>query len=163
MTIFTPGPEAEREYRRALGCFGTGVTVVTTMTPEGPIGFTANSFASVSLAPPLVLWSVAKESDRFRVFDGARHSAIHVLSLPQLALARRFARNGRDFDGVDWDLNPEGVPVLSGCLARFECEAHANHDGGDHRILVARVRRIELAEGAPLIFVQGHFGAFAAP
>ena len=162
MTLFTPGPEAEREYRHALGCFGTGVTVVTTMTPQGPMGFTANSFSSVSLDPPLVLWSVAKDSDRFPVFDGARFSAIHVMAAAQLPLARRFARNGRDFDGVDWDLNPEGVPVLEGCLARFECEAHANHDGGDHRILVSRVRRVLLAEGAPLIFALGRFGGLAA-
>lgn len=160
MTTFAPGPAAERDLRRALGAFGTGVAIVTAMTPQGPCGITANSFASVSLDPPLVLWSAGRSSDRFAIFDAARFTGIHILARAQLPLARRFARNGWDFDGIGWSLNGEGVPLLDECLARFECELQAGHDGGDHRILVSRVRRITLAEGEPLIFALGRFGSF---
>ncbi|MCA8878407.1 MAG: flavin reductase family protein [Rhodobacteraceae bacterium] len=161
MTTFTPGPAAELDLRRALGTFATGVTVVTTMAPHGPCGITANSFSSVSLDPPLVLWSVGRESDRYGLFSSARFTAIHVLAESQYGLARRFARKGSDFDGVDWELGAEQVPLLEGCLSRFECELAADHEGGDHRILISRVHRVTLAPGTPLVFSGGHFGRFA--
>lgn len=158
---FHPGPGAERQYRDALGRFGTGVAVVTTATPDGPCGITVNSFASVSLRPALVLWSIDRASDRFAAFNTARRSAIHVLSAHQAALAERFARSGDDFAGLDWRDDGEGVPLLPGCASRFDCALHASHDGGDHRILVNRVLRFTLENGPPLIFARGRFGRFA--
>lgn len=121
--VFVPGGENSRSFRNALGAFTTGVTVVTATTPEGPIGMTVNSFASVSLDPPLVLWSPAKNSSRYPAFSGATHFAIHVLSADQDVLSARFTRNGRAFDDLDWEINDEGVPVIPGTLARFECRS----------------------------------------
>lgn len=162
MTSFLPGPGAERAYRDALGTFGTGVTIVTAMAENGPIGITANSFSSVSLRPPLVLWSVDKGSDRFEGFNAARFTAIHVLGHGQADLAMRFAKRRTDaFDGLDWTFGEDGTPLLAGCLSLFECESVANHDGGDHRILVSQVLRVSKAEGSPLIFAGGAFGGFA--
>ena len=163
MTSFLPGPGAERAYLDALGTFGTGVTVVTALAETGPIGITANSFSSVSLRPPLVLWSVDRGADRFEGFNAARFTAIHVLGEGQADLAMRFAKRGADaFDGLDWTLGEDGTPLLDGCLSRFECESVANHAGGDHRILVSQVLRVSLAGGRPLIFAGGAFGGFAA-
>ncbi|PWR02258.1 flavin oxidoreductase [Meridianimarinicoccus roseus] len=161
MTSFLPGPGAERQYRDALGLFGTGVTIVTAQGPDGPVAITANSFSSVSLTPALVLWSVDLKSDRCPVFRDASFSAIHVLDEGQADLALHFAKNGRAFDGVDWILSEEGVPLLGGCLARFECETVADHPGGDHRILVSQVLRVTRSDGAPLLFAKGGFGRFA--
>jgi len=160
MTTFEPGAEARRAFRDALGRFGTGVTVVTAAAETGPCGITANSFASVSLDPALVLWSVDKGSDRFPVFNAAQHTAIHVLRSDQADLARQFTKGGRDFAGIDWAPGDGGAPLITGCLTRFECDLVANHDGGDHRILVSRVTRVTLGEGAPLLFAHGRFGSF---
>lgn len=160
-TSFLPGPGAERPYRDALGLFGTGVTVVTAQAADGPVAITVNSFASVSLSPALVLWSVDLKSDRCPVFRGAAHTAIHVLGQDQRDLAMRFAKGGRDFDGIDWTVSDTGVPLLPGCLGRFECETVADHPGGDHRILVSQVLRVTRSSGAPLMFAKGGFGHFA--
>jgi flavin reductase (DIM6/NTAB) family NADH-FMN oxidoreductase RutF len=161
MTEFTPCPETSREFRNALGQFGTGVTVVTTSTPDGPIGMTANSFAAVSLDPPLVLWSPARASLRFTHFEKADRYAIHVLRREQQDLAQRFAEAADDFAGIDWAEGAGGVPILRDSLARFECRLSARHDGGDHSIIVGRVLNAVLREGAPLLFVQGRYGGFA--
>ena len=157
MRSFTPGPDTSRAYRDALGRFGTGVTIVTA---PGPVGITANSFASVSLDPPLVLWSVDCGSDRYGEFCAARHSAIHVLTAEQADMALAFARNGHAFDGHDWEPGAEGVPLFANCLARFECTLEAAHPGGDHTILVSRVTRATIGDGAPLLFMGGRFGGF---
>jgi flavin reductase (DIM6/NTAB) family NADH-FMN oxidoreductase RutF len=157
---FVPGPDRQREFRDALGRFATGVTVVTTTTPEGPVGITANSFASVSLDPPIVLWSVARQSSRFAAFAGCEHFAVHVLGAEQLDLGRRFARSGDAFDGLEFERNGEGIPLLGGCLSRFECTRIAAHDGGDHLIVVARVTAAALRDGEPLLFAGGGYGRF---
>lgn len=157
---FVPGPEKRREFRDALGRFATGVTVVTTMTPEGPVGITANSFASVSLDPPIVLWSVARHSRRFAAFADCEHFAVHVLAAGQLDLGRRFTRSGDAFEGLDYEPNDKGVPLLGFCLSRFECTRIAAHDGGDHLILVARVTAAALRDGEPLLFSGGDYGRF---
>lgn len=148
---------SERELRDALGRFATGVTVVTTMTPEGPLGITANSFASVSLDPPLVLWSPARKSRRFPAFESASHFAIHVLSARQQALAERFAGPSDAFAGLAYDAGLGGAPLLAGGVARFECRHAAGHDGGDHLIVVGEVLRIETADLPPLIFYRGAY------
>lgn len=149
-----------RAFRDALGRFVTGITVVTTPSLEGPMGFTANSFASVSLDPPLVLWSPAKASMRFPYFAAARHYAIHVLGAEQAELSGRFVRGGTGFDGLEHEINPEGVPVIAGTLARFDCVQAATHEGGDHLIVVGRVLRALFRDGPPLVFSQGAYGRF---
>lgn len=154
-------PDDTRRYRHALGAFSTGVTVVTLSGDAGPHGMTVNSFASVSLDPPLVLWSPAKSSRRHALFANARHFAIHVLTAEQHDLSARFIRGGAGFDGLDYGLNEEGVPVLGGTLARFECARANVHDAGDHSIVVGRVLRAAHGEGEPLIFSRGAFGRFA--
>ncbi|SNX67574.1 flavin reductase (DIM6/NTAB) family NADH-FMN oxidoreductase RutF [Cereibacter ovatus] len=154
-------PDADsRAFREALGRFATGVTVVTVLTDDGPAGMTANSFASVSLDPPLVLWSPARSSSRFDWFAGAAHFTIHVLDADQQDLAARFTRGGAGFDGLAYRANPEGVPLLPTPLARFDCSRHAIHDGGDHAIVVGRVLRATMRQGDPLLFAQGRFGRF---
>jgi flavin reductase (DIM6/NTAB) family NADH-FMN oxidoreductase RutF len=159
-TTFTPDADNARAFRDALGRFATGVTVVTTAGPEGPMGFTANSFAAVSLDPPLVLWSPAKSSQRYPIYAGARHYCIHVLDQTQRDWMMRFVRGGAGFDGLPCETNPEGVPVIPGALARFDCEQHATHEGGDHLIIVGRVLRAAHSDGAPLVFAKGRYGSF---
>lgn len=154
-------PDGGRAFRDALGRFATGVTLVTTQGPQGPVGFVANSFASVSLDPPLVLWSPARASTRFPLFRDAAHYAIHILGVDQFALIARFGRQGAGFDGLAHEISPEGVPCLPEALARFECDRVAAHDGGDHLIIVGHVRRFALRDGAPLVFSQGAYGGFA--
>ncbi|MDQ0455841.1 flavin reductase family protein [Rhizobium paknamense] len=160
--VFIPGPDNARGFRDALGAFATGVTIVTARGPDGPVGMTANSFTSVSLDPPLVLWSVARQSSRYPVFRSAAHFAIHVLGEGQQDLALAFARSSFGFEGVDWQENDHGVPLLSGSLACFECRLHAAHEAGDHTILIGEVLRVTQGGGAPLCFSQGRFGAFTA-
>jgi len=149
-----------RLLRDALGRFATGVTVVTARGPDGPMGFTANSFASLSLDPALVLWSVARSSQRYGVFSSARHYAIHVLAEDQAGLAVQFSKATSAAAPPDWQWTPEGIPVLPRALARFDCVQHATHDGGDHLIIVGRVLRLAQEEGAPLVFAKGRFGRF---
>jgi len=162
METFTPGPENAHAFRASLGRFATGVTVVTTMTDQGPLGMTVNSFASVSLDPPLVLWSPAKASLRTVHFTQAEHYAIHVLAHDQADLCQRFARDGDRFDGLDWTPCDLGRPLIEGCIARFECQTTAVHDGGDHYIILGQVTRATTREGTPLLFSRGKFGRFTA-
>ena len=158
---FVPGPDTARAFRDALGRFATGVTVVT-CEADGPLGITANSFASVSLDPPLVLWSPARVSRRFDAFAGAEHFAVHVLGAEQAALCEGFSAAGDAFPDGAPERNAEGVPVIDGCLARFECRTHARHDGGDHEIVVGAVLRASSREGAPLVFAAGSYGRFTS-
>lgn len=160
---FDPALGNSRDFRDALGRFGTGVTIVTCPTPTGPLGITANSFASVSLDPPLVLWSPAKSSARYPFFMATDHFAIHVVGAEQTALCNGFARDGNAFDSCDWDTGENDVPLLNGCLSRFECTKVAEHDGGDHSIVVARVTRVTTRDGAPLLFYSGRYGGFTEP
>jgi flavin reductase (DIM6/NTAB) family NADH-FMN oxidoreductase RutF len=157
-----PNAANARIFRDALGRFATGVTLVTITGPEGPLGFTANSFSSLSLDPPLVLWSPAKSSQRYPHFAAAEHYAIHILGQAQSDWPARFARGGAGFDGLDWHLNAEGVPILPQAIARFDCTRHATHDGGDHLIIVGHVLRLALEEGEPLVFAKGKFGGFTS-
>ena len=154
------GDNTGRALRDAFGRFATGITLITTTTAEGPLGFVANSFSSVSLDPPLVLWSPARASGRFAAFAEAKHFAIHVLGADQAALSSRFSRGALGFAGLEHGLTEEGLPTLP-ALARFDCTAHAVHDGGDHAIIVGRVVRFVIGEGAPLVFFGGSYGGFA--
>ncbi|MFS4437102.1 flavin reductase family protein [Paracoccaceae bacterium GXU_MW_L88] len=151
---------SSRDLRDALGQFATGVTVVTTQTPDGPLGMTVNSFAAVSLEPPLVLWSPARASDRFESFEAASHFAIHVLGRHQEHLAVGFAQSGHEpFAALETRPGLGDVPILDGCCARFECVHAAQYEGGDHLIMVGEVKRLEIGTAPPLIFHRGAFGA----
>ncbi|MBK1634454.1 flavin reductase family protein [Rhodovulum adriaticum] len=162
MERFIPGPDTQRQYRDTLGAYATGVTVVTVASPESPVGMTANSFASVSLDPPLVLWSPARNSSRFAAMTGAERFAIHVLGAGEMDLALRFARSGRAFDGVAMEPCPNGPPLLGeGWIARLLCQRVAVHDGGDHAIVIGRVEEAARREGPPLIFAGGAYGDFS--
>lgn len=161
-TAFTPGPETGRNFRDALGRFATGVTVVTTLGPQGPVGVTANSFSALSLDPPLLLWSPAKSSRRCRAFAEARAFAVHVLAADQLDLSRHFTQPDDHFTGLATTTSPEGTPLIEGTLARFECLTEATHDAGDHVIVIGRVVRARFREGRPLVFSQGRYGSFSA-
>lgn len=147
----------DRDFRDGLGRFATGVTVVTTMTADGPLGITANSFASVSLDPPLILWSPARKSRRFPAFEAASHFAVHVLGSGQRDLAERFAGSGGGFDGLAYAIGLGESPLLEGCAARFECRHEARYDGGDHLIVVGEVLRLVQADLPPLVFHRGGY------
>lgn len=163
LSCFVPDPSAARDLRDAFGRYATGVTVVTVASETGPVAITANSFSSLSLDPPLVLWSPDRRSRRFAHFDGAQHFAIHVLAAEQEDLCWRVARDAQGLREGEFALNPEGVPVLHDCLARFECRLWARYDGGDHQIQVGEVLRAGLRrEGDALSFFAGQMRRFGA-
>ncbi len=147
------------EFRKALGSFATGVTIITTRAPDGtPLGMTVNSFNSVSLNPPLVLWSIAHSSLNLEAFRQATHWAVHILSTEQEELSGRFARRGEDkFAGLEIDIGGDGIPLLRGCTARFECKTAFQYGGGDHDILVGEVLAFDRSETAPLVFHGGKY------
>lgn len=156
-------PTDGKALRNAFGRFGTGVTVITTQTSGGPVGITANSFTSVSLDPPLVLWSAALRSLRHDAFAQAAYFCIHILAEDQEPLALHFASQGHDFDGIDWRQGPDGAPELSGCLAALHCSAFGLHPAGDHSVIIGQVTHAaaRTGDGAGLLFDQGRFGTFA--
>lgn len=151
--------DAHRALRDALAAWATGVAVATTLDATGaPVGMTINSFAAVSLDPPLVLWSARHGVPPFDAFEVATHFAVHVLAEDQQALSDRFAQVGdAKFAGLDWRPGREGLPLLDGSLARLECRVVHRYPGGDHLILVGEVLGLERREGRPLLF---HGGAY---
>lgn len=151
--------DAARAFRACLGQFATGVTVVTCRSAEGHrCGITANSFSSVSLDPPLVLWNIAKESNSLRDFLMARHFAVHILTDKQESLSRHFARTDHTlFENVEYSDSEEGVPLLPRCLAVFECTTHAVHEAGDHHIIIGHVDRFNWDRADPLLFFSGSY------
>jgi len=163
LSEFTPTADSARDFRDALGCFGTGVTIITALADGAPLAMTANSFSAVSLDPPLVLWCPALKSPRHDPMVEAFHYSIHVVSEDQQDLASHFAKSGEDFAGIDWTEGHDGVPHLAGCLARFDCRRHAVHEGGDHSIVVGRVLHAAYRPGKGLIFKRGRYGGFAGP
>ena len=152
-----------RAFRTALGCFPTGVAVVTAEAEGTPMGITVNSFTSVSLEPPLVLWCLDKKSDRYKVFTKAKGYTISVLGTEHQSVSSRLARQGEHrLDGLELIATKLGPPALADALAVFECASEAAHDAGDHAILVGRVVRFHRHEaGAPLVFFKGKYGALA--
>ncbi len=149
--------------RRAMGRFATGVTVVTTRRDDGRLeGLTANSFSTVSLDPPLVLWSVARRARSFAAFSAARHFAVNVLAVEQLSLCRHFAAPHADkFAGIAIDAGLGGCPLLPDALAHFECVRETAVEGGDHVILVGRVLAASFRDGDPLVFAGGTYHQIA--
>lgn len=157
-TAEMPDPD-RRGFRTALGRYPTGVTVVTTRTPDGvAVGMTVNSFASVSLDPPLVLWSVGDDASCADVFAAAPRYVVNVLAADQEGLARRFALPEADrFDGVPTHPGLADIPLIDGALTVLECRLETVYPGGDHRILLGRVERFATRGGKPLLFHEGMF------
>ncbi len=147
-------------FRSALGAFTTGVTIVTTDNAEGPIGIVANSFASVSLDPPLVLWSPAKSSKRFAHFAHAQRFAIHVMAADQRDICAAVLASKTAVRKVPMHLSHCGMPIIEGALATFECNLETTHDAGDHVIVVGRVTKAHYTDGDPLTFHGGQYGSF---
>lgn len=152
-------PFSPTDFRRALSMFATGVTIVTARADDGtPVGMTANSFNSVSLEPPMVLWSLAKTARSLAVFNAAEHWNVHILANDQGALSNRFARVGEDkFTGQPLDEALTAAPLLPGCSARFQCRTMFRYEGGDHIIFVGKVIGFDRAERPPLLYVSGEY------
>jgi flavin reductase (DIM6/NTAB) family NADH-FMN oxidoreductase RutF len=162
---FEPSPDLSRDLRHAFSAFGTGVTVVTAQTSNGPLAMTANSFSSISLDPALILWSPARSSKRHEAFVTATRFCVHVLSFDQRAMAEHFATNGHDFSPFEWSDGPLGAPSLAGCLAEFHCLTHAVHPAGDHSLVLGEVRFVvhDRRNTPGLIFEKGRFGHISPP
>ena len=153
-----------RELRRTLGCFATGVTVVTTLDAAGqPRGMTANSFTSVSLDPALILVCVAKSAPILAAFETGEGFAVNILEETQRDLSTRFATPSADkFAGVTWQPRITGAPVLNDVLAYLDCRLHQRIDAGDHVILIGAIADYGRSDASPLLFCRGSYGAIAA-
>ncbi len=153
------GDPSQEQLRASLGQFATGVTIVTTSDGAGEkVGLTVNSFNSVSLDPPLILWSIAHTSYGIDVFEKAEHFCVNVLCADQVDLAHLFAQASEDkFNGLAVSYGLESVPLINGCLAHFECATEARYPGGDHLILLGRVMRYKSADREPLLFHAGSY------
>jgi flavin reductase (DIM6/NTAB) family NADH-FMN oxidoreductase RutF len=147
------------EFRRALGNFATGVTIITAVSPEGEkVGVTASSFNSLSMDPPLILWSSIKESLSCEIFESASHFAVNILASDQMDMSNHFARQNEDkFAGVEWEAGLGGAPIFPNCAGRFQCETYDKLDGGDHWIFVGKVIAFDDFGRPPLCFHQGAY------
>lgn len=160
-----------KQMRDALGQFVTGVTVVTVLPAKiegakeqaAPLGITVNSFASVSLDPPLVLWSLQKSSETLSTFNSTNAFAVNILASDAQDISNRYAQHDdHELESQHYDLSSEGVPLLAGCKVSFVCETEQRVDGGDHVIYIARVKSISAIDPAPpLVFFSGSYGALA--
>ncbi|MDP9887785.1 flavin reductase family protein [Pseudarthrobacter enclensis] len=152
---------AHRRLRDIFGTFASGLTVITSSTPDGPAGFTCQSFASLSLDPALVTFSPARSSTTWPALRKAGSFTVNILPSEHRHLAGQFARSGSDkFAGVSHTSSPLGNPVLDDALAWLDCELHAEYDGGDHTIVVAAVRHLDARhDGQPLLFFRGRYAA----
>jgi flavin reductase (DIM6/NTAB) family NADH-FMN oxidoreductase RutF len=148
------------DFKQAVGVFTTGVTVVTSCDAEGVrYGLTANSFTSVSLEPPLVLFCAYRRAPSLDGLIRSEHFAINVLAADQEEIAKRFARPAADkFAGLDWRVGIFGAPLLDRCIAHIECTLEQRHPSGDHDIVVGRVHRVRFYAGEPLTFHRSRFG-----
>ena len=157
-------PIDPRDFRSALGTYATGVTIITAAAPDGrPYGLTCNSFASVSLNPPLVLWSLVVYSSSLTIFQNASHFTVNVLGVSQHALASKFAKSSDDkFTGVDWTPGLGNAPVLAESVANFQCRSVNRYYGGDHVIFLGAVEAYTYNAKEPLLFARGAFGRFLA-
>jgi len=154
-TTFDP-----RQFRNALGNFATGVTVITACNPDKGelVGVTANSFNSVSVNPPLVLWSLDRGALSLKSFEAADHFIVNVLAADQVNLSQRFATQSEDkFKGLEFDKGIDGAPLLSGCAASFECKKSFTYEGGDHLIFVGEVQQFTSTGRSSLVFHRGSY------
>jgi len=149
----------QRHFRNVMGSFATGVTIVSTMVGGKAHGITANSFSSVSLDPPLVLFCLGRSSTNFDAFMATACFAVNVLSAGQDDLSTRFAVfEGDRFEGVDWQAWETGAPIIDGIVSAADCRLEARHDAGDHVIMVGRAMKAEMvSENAPLLYYKGSY------
>ena len=154
----------DKLFRRALGTFPTGVTVVTTRDEDGaPVGMTVASFNSVSLDPPLILWSLDRSAFSFQAFSTASHFCVHILAEDQVEMSDRFAQTLTDkFSDLETEPGIGGAPRLINCAARFDCAAWRTYDGGDHIIIIGQVEDMESSGKPPLLFAGGGYHALGA-
>lgn len=157
----SPDPFDAMAFRKCLSQFPTGVCVVTAMSAEGPIGMTISSFSSLSLGPPLVLFSIDRRAQSLPAWEAATNCAIHVLAQEQRNLSNRFARPDiNKWEGLNFRTGEDGAPILSGAAAVMECQRHTAHDGGDHVLFIERVSRFRTyGDRKPLMFCQGSYHA----
>jgi flavin reductase (DIM6/NTAB) family NADH-FMN oxidoreductase RutF len=157
------GEDFSRRFRNSLGMFATGITVITARTPAGePIGLTVNSFNSVSLDPPLIVWSLSSNLPSRPIFENCEYYAINVLAEDQAELSQRFASRMEDrFAGLEFEEGVGGVPLLKGCCARFECRNTVRHEGGDHVVFISEVLSFDREEREPLIYFGGAYRRLA--
>jgi flavin reductase (DIM6/NTAB) family NADH-FMN oxidoreductase RutF len=155
-------PIDPRDFRNALGTYATGVTIITAAAPDGkPYGLTCNSFASVSLNPPLVLWSLVVFSSSLTVFQNASHFTVNILGSSQQGLADKFAKSSNDkFAGVAWAPGLGNAPVLAESVANFQCRSVNRYYGGDHVIFLGAVEAYAYGAKEPLLFARGSYGRF---
>ena len=148
-----------RELRNVLGCFGTGVTVVTTLDEGGnKVGLTANSFSSVSLDPPIVLWSLSKQSKSLNAFMSCSRFVINVLSMEQLPLSNQFSKPAEDrFVGVSTRKGLGDLPVIDDCAANIECKAISSQEVGDHILFLGQIERYNYLKKDTLLFCNGNY------
>jgi len=162
-TTVAASPQAfeSRQFRDALAEFATGVTIICARTGDGRyVGLTANSFNSVSLVPPLILWSLSRRSSSLPAFEAAERYSVNVLAADQTELARRFSRPHKDrFAGVRYRMGWADAPLIDGCAAWFECRHHERHRAGDHMLFVGEVATCERTQGRGLVFHHGRFGS----
>ncbi|MBL8643022.1 MAG: flavin reductase family protein [Rhodospirillaceae bacterium] len=158
----TADDQARREFRRCLGQFATGVTVMTSLTAQGVrVGLTVNSFNSLSLDPPLILWSIANTTPAFKCFQLHDAFAVNVLASGQEGWARQMAQSANDkFQNIGVIEGRRGVPLLEACVAYLECDVWARYPGGDHDIIVGHVKRVLNTGKEPLLFHNGAFRSF---
>lgn len=160
MTQQSAAPDfSPQEFRRALGNFATGVTIITAVGADGEkVGVTASSFNSLSMDPPLILWSSIKDKPSCAIFETATHFAVNILASDQMDISNHFARQQEDkFAGVEWEPGIDGAPIFPNCAGRFQCETYDKLDGGDHWIFVGKVRSFDDFGRPPLCFHQGSY------
>ncbi len=152
-----------KALRDTLSCFPTGVAIATTSARDGtPIGVTISSFNSVSMDPPLVLWSLASNAGSLPEYMAHKGFAINILSSDQVALCKLFSSQERDrFASLNWTRGLHGLPILADCAATLECTTHAVVEGGDHQIMIGRVEQHASFDRTPLVFGKGQLGTFA--
>jgi 3-hydroxy-9,10-secoandrosta-1,3,5(10)-triene-9,17-dione monooxygenase reductase component len=153
----------QARFREVLGHFATGVTIVTALEEGEPVGFTCQSFAALSLEPPMVILAPAKSSTSWPRIAQAGAFCVNILEERQEALCRAFAvSGGNKFDGVEWSPGITGSPLIAGSLAMVECTLGAIYEGGDHELVTGHVVTMEIGEGSPLLFYRSGFGRFVA-
>lgn len=152
-------------FRKVLGHFCTGVTVITTAAPQGPVGFACQAFAALSLEPPLVLFCPSRAAQSWRAIERTGRFAANVLSAEQQEISRVFGTSGADkFAGVAWRPGPAGLPIVDGVLTWVACDVEAIHEAGDHNVVIGRVTTLgEYRDGRPLLFYRGRYTVTEAP
>jgi flavin reductase (DIM6/NTAB) family NADH-FMN oxidoreductase RutF len=153
----------QARFREALGHFATGITIVTATDAGEPVGFSCQSFAALSLDPPMVILAPAKSSTSWPRIARAGAFCVNILEEHQEAVCRNFAISGGDkFDGVDWTPGVSGAPLIAGSLATVECTLGSIYEGGDHELVTGHVVNLEIGQGSPLLFYRSGFGRFVA-